>query len=429
VQLKEKLSLAVCSLLTVTQSHGADWLYDVSVLSYSEKDSQQQDRVSVVEPVFSITKQNAVDDYVQFQVIYDSLTGASPNGANASSVQQNFNSFNVRPGFTPLDPSFSDTRTAFNLNWLTPLDRMSRYQAGLNFSTETDYKSVGGNLSLLEDFDHKRTTLTIGGAYSYDAVNPHGGFHDPFTSIYAVPAPVTPTAQTVTSASGGGGGNQEESLFPGKIKQTFEGIVGITHVLNRFTLLNFNYGISYVSGYQTDPYKLISVVDTAGFPVDYVWENRPEARLKQTIKASFITAIGKDSLHLDYRYYWDDWGISTNTYDVKYHLAMGNRLYIVPHYRFSDQSKADFFRISLNQNQPDPTFASADYRLADMTTTTYGGMIGYRLNSKLELTANVEQIAQAGNSYPVEAIGDQRNNDMFPDLTFWSLTFGVRGKW
>jgi len=428
MQLKKKLGLAVCSLLTATQSQAADWLYDASVLNYSEKDSQQQNRVSVVEPVLSITKQNAVDDYVQFQVIYDSLTGASPNGANASSVAQNFNRFIARPGFTPLDPAFNDNRVAFNLNWLKPLDRTSRYQAGLSFSTETDYKSVAGNLSLLEDFDHKRTTLTIGGAYSYDAVNPHGGFHDPFTSIYAVATPVTPTAQTVTSASGGGG-NQEQSLFPGKIKQTFEGIVGISRVLNRFTLLNVNYGISYLTGYQTDPYKLISVIDAGGFPVDYVWEKRPDTRLKQTVKTSFITAIGKDSLHLDYRYYWDDWGVSTNTYDVKYHFSMGSHLYVVPHYRLSDQSKADFFRISLNQSQPDPAYASADYRLGDMKTTTYGGMIGYRWNSKLEFTANIEQITQTGNSYPVEAIGDQRNNDMFPDLKFWSLTFGVRGKW
>lgn len=428
MQLKEKLGLAVCSLLTATQSQAADWLYDASVLSYSEKDSQQQDRVSVIEPVISVTKQNAVDDYVQFQAVYDSLSGASPNGANAAGVQQNFNNFLVRPGFTPLDPGFNDTRFAFNLNWLKPFDRLSRYLAGLSFSSETDYKSAGANFSYLQDFDHKRTTLTFGGAYSYDAVNPHGGFHDPFTSIYALPA--TPAPQTQTSPSGGGTGSGEsESLFPGKIKQTFEGIFGISHVLNRFTLLNFTYGLSYVNGYQTDPYKIISVIDSAGLPVDYVWEKRPGTRLKQTLKGSFITAIGRDSLHLNYRYYWDDWGIHTNTYDVKYHLGLGSLLYLVPHYRLSQQSQANFYRLSLNNGQALPEFASADYRLADMTTTTLGSMFGVRLNAKLTLTANIEQIRQTGNNHPAIAIGDQRRHDMFPDLTFWALTFGVRGKW
>ena len=425
MQLKEKLGLAVCSLLTATQSQATDWLYDASVLTYSEKDSQQQDRVSVLEPVISITKQDAEDDFVRFEMIYDSLTGASPNGANASSNEQYFNGYKVLPGYTPLDANFQDDRVAANLSWMKPYNRMSRYQAGLSFSTETDYKSVGVNYSYLEDFDDKRTTITLGGAYSFDAVDPHGGFHDAFTSIFAVPA--TPVV-TVTSASGGGGG-ETGSLFPGKSKQTFEGIVGLTHVLNRYTLLNLNFGLSYVTGYQTDPYKIISVIDGNGLPVDYVWEKRPDTRLKYTLKGSFVTAIGTDALHLDYRYYGDDWGITASTYDVKYHFGMGERLYLVPHYRLSRQNRADFFHLSLDSGQPSPEFASADYRLGDMTTTTVGGMVGLRYNSKLELTLNVEQIIQTGDNHPAEAVGDQRLNDMFPDLTFWAVTFGVRGKW
>ncbi|MFV9615919.1 MAG: DUF3570 domain-containing protein [Gammaproteobacteria bacterium] len=427
MQLAEKLSLAACSLLSVTQSQASDWLYDASVLTYSEKDSQGQDRVSIIEPVLSITKHNAADDYVRFGIIYDSLTGATPNGANASSQQQFFNSFSVLPGFTPLDPNFNDERIAVNVNWMKPFDRLSRYEAGLSYSSETDYKSVAVSFSYLQDLNNKLTTLTLGGAYSYDAVNPHGGFHDPFTSIYAVPA--TTTVQAVTAASGGAAGGEEDSLFPGKIKQTFDGIIGLSHILNRFTLLNLNLGISYVSGYQTDPYKIISVIDSNGLPVDYVWEKRPDTRLKHTVKGSFITAIGRDSLHLEYRYYGDDWGITSNTYDMKYHLSIGDNLFLVPHYRLNQQSEADFFRISLDNAQANPAYASADYRLGDMTTTTVGGMVGYRFNAKFTLTINAEQITQTGDNHPAEAVGDQQLNDMFPELEFWAVTLGVRGKW
>lgn len=424
MQLAKKLGVAVGTLLASTQPHAADWLYDLAMMSYSEKDSQQQDRVTVFEPVLSITKQKSADDFTQFEIVYDALTGASPNGANTSSQIQNFNSFSVLPGYTPLDTSFEDTRTAININWMRPIDRNSRYQAGLSYSTESDYNSAGASYSYLQDFDNKRTTLTLGGAYSYDAINPHGGFHDPFTSIFAVTAePV----QTTTATSGGGGGG--EGLFPGKIKQTFEGLIGMTHVLNRLTLLNLNYTISQVDGYQSDPYKIISVVDTNGLPVDYLWESRPDSRLKQTIKATYVTAIGKDSLHLDYRYYWDDWGITADTYDVKYHLAIGGKLFIQPHVRYSQQKQADFFLLSLSQGQNLPTNASADYRLADMITTTYGGMVGYHFNSKLTLTVNLDQITQTGDNHPAEAIGDQRLNDMFPELKMWVLTFGISGKW
>jgi len=423
MQLTKKLGLAVGALLSTTQVQAEDWLYNISVLHYSEKDSQNQDRVTVVEPVVSLTKRKAADDYVQLEFIYDSLTGASPNGANASSKVQIFNGYQVLPGFTPLDTSFNDERIAINYNWMKPLSSFSRYHADLNYSSESDYDSVAGSLSYLVDVDDKSTTLTIGGGYSYDTVNPHGGFHDAFTSIFA-----TSGAQTTTSASGGGG-SSSGSLFSGKDKQTFSALAGVAHVLNRFTLLDAKYSISQVNGYQTDPYKLISVIDSDGFPVDYVWENRPDSRLKQTVSTGFVTAIGVDSLHLDYRYYWDDWGIKANTYDVKYHLAVNSKVYVEPHYRLSNQQAADFYHLSLQQGTATPKNASADYRLADMKTTTLGGMIGYRFNTKLALTFNIEQIRQTGDNSPAQAVGDQKLNNMFPTLKMWALTFGIQGMW
>ncbi len=426
-RIAEKLGLAVCALLATTQSPAADWLYDASVLSYSEKDSQQQDRVSVLEPLLTLTQQNAPDDFFQLSLAYDSLSGASPNGANASSKLQQFRGFSVLPGYTPLDPGFKDNRVAVSASVEKPIDRFSRYQLGVSFSSETDYNSLGGNLSLIRDLDNKLTTLTISGAYSYDAVNPHGGFHDGFTSIFATPK-AGEKVTTTTSASGGRGGG-EESLFPGKIKQVFDGIVGLTRVVNRFTLLNFNYGLSFLSGYLTDPYKIISVVDRQGLPVDYVWEKRPDTRLKQTLKGSLVTAIGNDSLHLDYRYYWDDWGVTANTFDASYHLSLGSHWYARPHYRFNRQNRADFYRISLNQGEANPAFASADYRLSDMTTTTLGGAIGYKVSPRLTLKASIEQIWQQGDNHPAQAIGDQRRNELFPDLSFWALTLGVKGRW
>lgn len=436
MQLTKKLSLAACTLLSISQTQAADTFYDFSVLSYSESDNQNQDRVSVFEPVLSITQQNADDDFIKYDLVVDSLTGSSPNGANASSQPQNFGAFTAPAGITPVDSRFNDERFALNISWMTPIDRLSRYQGGVSFSSESDYRSAGVSYSYFKDVNNKLTTLMMGGAFGYEASNPSGGFNDPFSSIYTTPATGnTPAAQTTTSASGGGGGGggeddeEEFNLFPGKSKAIFDAIFGVSHVLNRYTLLNLNYGFSYVSGYQTDPYKLISVIDSSGLPVDYVWENRPDTRFKQTLKGTIVTAIGEDSLHLDYRYYQDDWGIVTHTYDLKYNLELGNKLTITPHYRLSQQGKADFYVLSLNQGEANPAYASADYRLSDMQTVTTGAMFAYHVNPGLTVSLNMEQITQSGDSTPAEAIGDQRLNDMFPDLEFWAITLGVRGEW
>jgi hypothetical protein len=464
MKLKEKLSLAVCTLLSVGQTQAADTFIDFSVLNYHEEDDQNRSRVSVFEPVLSVTTKTAEDDFIKYDLVFDSLTGSSPNGANASSQVQDIAGLTTQPGYTPLDSRFNDNRLSLNVSWMTPIDRLSRYQAGFSLSEESDYRSAGVDYSYFQDTQNKLTTLMYGLAFSYDAINPTGGFVDPFQSITSMTSasktsPGPDNLQTLSRASGGAttttpvngttgtnsreedddgegdGGETSLDLFPGKPKLTYQAIIGISHIYNRHTLLNLNYGLSLVDGYQTDPYKLITIINNDasspdyGKPVDYVWEKRPNTRIKQTIKGSLVTAIGNDSLHLDYRYYQDDWGIVTHTYDVKYNLELGDKLTITPHYRMSNQSKADFYKISLNGNDTTPNYASADYRLADMDTKTSGAMIAYHMNPKLSWTLNMEKISQTGDSYPAEAIGDQKLNDMFPDLEFWAITVGVRGLW
>lgn len=460
MQLVKQLSIAATTLISATTGVAqAEWQVDFSTLFYGERDAQQQDRVKIIEPVLSLTKQNAPDDFFNVKLVYDTLSGASPNGGFASSKTQTFTSpsggggYVVKPGYTPLDPTFKDERTAVSVSWMTPINRFLRYQAGVNYSSESDYTSLSGSYSLLKDVNQKQTTLTAGIAYSYDAINPHGGFPTQLASLknenrYSV------RALTFTRASGGGsnstsnnGGSTSSSssheehegveteengfnlsLFDGKIKQTVDLLFGVSHVLNRYTLLNVNYGISYVSGYQTDPYKLVPIYDSNGYPVDYVHEKRPESRFKQTLKLDAVTAIGSDSLHLSYRYFMDDWGVKAHTYDFRYHLSLGHSFYLEPHYRYSQQSKADFYRLGILNTSSTPRYASSDIRLADMTTVTLGGMIGWRVTEMMTLTLNAEEMTQSGDSHPKEAIGDMKNYDMFPTIKATLFTVGVRMK-
>jgi len=418
MQLNHKLAMAVGSLLAVSNAQAEEWLLDSAVMFYNETDSQGQDRVSIFEPVVSLTQQNTPDDYVKLDFVYDSLTGATPNGANASSELSKFPGYYVESGYTPLDVNFEDTRIALNLSTMKPIDRMSRFTTGVSYSTETDYESVGGNFSYLQDFNNKQTTLTLGGAYTYDAVNPKTGFRDPLSSI----------TDTSTSASGSYESESDFFEFAGKTKQTVDAIIGLSHVLNSKTLLNLNYGISSTTGYMTDDYKLISLVNQNGIAQDYLAEARPDSRFRQTIKTTMVTALGKDSLHLDYRYFWDDWDVTAHTFDVKYYLALGEKFTIRPHVRYSAQSKANFYRLSLTQGEALPKYASADYRLADMTTLTLGAMASYQLSSDLSLSFNIEKMQQSGDSSPSEAIGDQQTQDMFPTIDIWTYTFGFKSK-
>ncbi len=461
MQLKNQLSLAVGALLSATahitsaasQPSESDWLIDASVLSYSEQDSQGQDRISVFKPVIQLTKQKSIDDYYRFRFVFDSLSGASPNGGFASSQPQTFSSasggtttspsangtYTTPAGKTPLDPNFKDTRIALGYSRMKPLARLVRAQYGIDFSTEADYSSLSVNYTLMQDTQSRQTTFSFGGAYSYDTVNPTNGFK---TELSWMPKP-TSTQVAIAQDDEYEDDDDDEldlnfTLFSGEPKHTVDFLLGLTHVLNRYTLLQANYTISYSSGYLTDPYKIVPVIDpntglpTANNPPDtfpYIYEKRPSNRLKQAVKLTGITSIGKDSLHLSYRYYWDDWGIEAHTGDLKYHLALGNHIYIEPHYRYSIQSEADFYVLSLNDNEPFPTYASSDIRLAAMVTETYGAMLGVRISADTTFTLNLEQMTQRGDSHPDSAVGDQKLNDMFPTITATMVTLGVRTRY
>ena len=83
--IKGKVSLATCTLLQVSASasQANEWDIDSSILYYSESDG----RVSAVEPAVKAEIDLSDDEYINFQVVVDVLTGATPNGAHTSATQ------------------------------------------------------------------------------------------------------------------------------------------------------------------------------------------------------------------------------------------------------------------------------------------------------------------------------------------------------
>ena len=115
--IKGKLGLATCSLLQITapaaQASDSEWDVDTAFLYYSESDS----RVSAFEPAIYAGRELGDDgERIDLRLVIDVLTGASPNGAHASSVVQTFTTpsgnatYTAKPGENPLDDTFQDTR-------------------------------------------------------------------------------------------------------------------------------------------------------------------------------------------------------------------------------------------------------------------------------------------------------------------------------
>jgi len=405
--IRQALAVATCTLLgTAPQSgHAADnaenWRVDGSILYYSE-----QDRVTVIEPVVFARRTFADDSALTLRLVYDSMTGASANGATLTNAPQTFTSpsgtstYTTPANQTPLH-QFSDQRVALAAEWEKPVNRMRRYVYGATISTENDYQSFGLSTTLLQDFNDKLSTFTAGLAGSYDLVQPIGG----------VPTPMQLLSTVVPSSGGDEGGDGG-----GKGKASLDGIVGFTQVLTRRLLTQFNYSIGYASGYLTDPYKVLSVINATGATVDYRYESRPDTRIRQSLYWKTVYHLPHDVVHFSYRHYWDDWGVSADTVDLHYRLELWKGSYLQPHVRYATQNAADFYIHSLLNTNPAPVHASADYRLGDLVTTTVGLKFGLPVGKSSELSLRVESMTQSGNSHPADAIGIQKGFDLFPTI-------------
>lgn len=91
-----------------------------------------------------------------------------------------------------------------------------------------------------------------------------------------------------------------------------------------------------------------------------------------------------ETVHASYRFYMDDWDISSHTIDFTHRTPLSGASYIEPHFRYYTSSAAEFFLHSLVDTDvanpvPLPEYASADYRLDESVGLTLGLEYGMRM--------------------------------------------------
>ena len=152
----------------------------------------------------------------------------------------------------------------------------------------------------------------------------------------------------------------------------------------------------------------------------------PNSRSRQAFFWRWSHMFEEDVFRVSYRYYTDDWGVDSNTLDMHYRYELNPKHYLEPHVRYYVQSAADFYHTSLIDGQT-YDYASADYRLADMTSTTIGLKYGINLGDKKEFSIRAEHMVQQAD--PSQVIGNQSAQDLVPDVTANMLTLNYTLQW
>lgn len=246
---------------------------------------------------------------------------------------------------------FSDERVGLNIGLSK---RIGRHTPGgqVSYSSESDYTSLGLSLQDAVDFNRKNTTLIFGGAYTHDTVSPAND-------------------------------------TPQDTKRTVDLMLGVTQVLSPSTLLTLNLTVGQVSGFISDPYK---VVELNGVLVP---ENRPTSKDKQIILVAvdqFIAPLN-GTAEISLRHYQDSFGITAETLALEWFQKLGDHFILAPLVRYYDQNKADFYAVRFDGN---PEFYSSDYRISAFKALGYGLRLIWSPTSSLSLDIGVEQYDQEG---------------------------------
>ena len=262
--------------------------------------------------------------YINTDLQYETLTGASPLQTYENT---DGNSVLLMTGAS-IDEQRTDLRVA-------PTRYFSQGSIGgsIAYSTEDDYQSIALGLEGQLELADQLTTL-------------HG-------SISVSNDTLSPTDAYLSSIRQDAEGNDKRSV------SIYE---GISRVLTKTSVVQAGIGYTHQSGYLSDPYKFE--------------DRRPGQRDQVTLDGRYrlYFNVGDGAaLHLDYRYYTDDWGIRSHTITTRWAQswkANQRTFNLIPSLRHYRQTAASFYR--LEQNPPDDELSSSDARLSTFGALTYG---------------------------------------------------------
>jgi hypothetical protein len=171
--------------------------------------------------------------------------------------------------------SHADTRFYPSFNWSVENQKKgTTFGAGVSFSTEFDYQSVGANINFSKKTNNRNGEFTAKAQAYFDRVS----------LIYPI---------ELRAGGGGSGGNDDEESYPGTPRNSFSGSLSYSQIINQRLQIMFIADLVYQKGYLGLPFHRVYFTDNSVHV-----ENLPETRMKIPLgfRASYF--IG-DRIHFE----------------------------------------------------------------------------------------------------------------------------------
>ena len=241
--------------------------------------------------------------------------------------------------------SSEDTRFYPSIGWSVENERKgTTFGTGLSFSGEFDYTSIGANVNYSKKTNNRNGELILKGQVFIDQVS----------LIYP-----EELRRNLEFRNGGSSG-----------RNTFNGSVGWNQVINKRLQLSLDAEIVLQTGYLSLPFHRVYLNDNS---VNV--EKLPSQRLKFPIGLRANYFIGdKFILRTWYRFYHDNWGISSNALQIETVIKITPFLSLTPFYRFYQQTGSTYFA-PYKQHTIADEYRSSNYALSEFNSNFWGAGI------------------------------------------------------
>ncbi len=244
--------------------------------------------------------------------------------------------------------SSSDTRSYANLTYQKKNNfKKETYSYKAGISVEYDYTSFSLGYAWAKSSKDENRELGLSGA----------AYFDTWQLIF-------PTELRGTSG-----------LNTDKQRQSFNFTATLSQVINKKLQASVSSELVYQTGRLATPFHRVYFNDGLTFnnPLKARrTEKLPDARFKIPLGVRLNYYLN-DLIILRgyYRYYYDDFGITANTFELEAPIKLVSSLTVYPFYRYHTQTASDYFR-PFGQHELTDEYYSSDYDLSALNTSALG---------------------------------------------------------
>lgn len=259
-------------------------------------------------------------------------------------------------------------------------DRNDIWSAKISISSEYDYFSAGVGGSYTKLFNEKNTELSVNANVYIDTWN----------AIY--PTELRPFGEngnglnnnlfSQNTITGNTNYNPRFSEFKDEGRNSYSLGLGFSQILHKNVQGSLALDFVQQQGLLSTPFQRVYFSDVAdsfidNFQLADAVERLPDSRFKVAVGGRLNWYLNETlTVRTFYRYYFDDWGISSHTASIEVPIKITDKFTLYPSYRFYNQTAADYFRPYESALSTDE-FYTSDYDLSEYSANQIGFGVSY----------------------------------------------------